>query len=107
MRALVQLLQDGKTIYLLLGASSAVDFAGYQPTFSGVMENFNRLSDPDKLNRQPEHVRVKTVKYRSTLAQALTTLQIPEKRHEELAILNGMQLNEQINAGSLIKIVGK
>ena len=106
-RALVQLLQDGKTIYLLLGASSSVDFPGYQSTFSSVMENFSRLTDPDKLNRQPEHVRVKTVKYRSTLAAALTTLQVPVKRHEELAILNGMQLNEQLNAGSLIKIVGK
>ncbi|WP_375418970.1 M48 family metalloprotease, partial [uncultured Hymenobacter sp.] len=106
-RALVQLLQDGKTIYLLLGASSAVDFAGYQPTFSSVMDNFQRLTDPDKLNRQPEHVRVKTLKLRSTLAQALRTLGVPEKRHEEMAILNGMQLNEQVNAGSLIKLVGK
>jgi predicted Zn-dependent protease len=106
-RTQVQLLQDGKAIYLLLGATSAADFPTYQPAFSTVMDSFQRLTDPDKLNRQPEHVRVKTLKLRSTLAQALRTLQVPEKRHEEMAILNGMQLNEQVNAGSLIKIVGK
>ena len=106
-RTLVELLQDGKTIYLLLGASSAVDFEAYAPTFSAVMDNFQRLTDPNKLNRQPEHVRVKQLKLRSTLAQALRNLQVPEKRHEEMAILNGMQLNDQVDAGSLIKIVGK
>ncbi|SHI93670.1 Putative Zn-dependent protease [Hymenobacter daecheongensis DSM 21074] len=106
-RTLVYLIQDGKTIYALLGAAAPADFPGYQPTFSSTMEGFARLTDPDKLGRQPEHVRVKTLKLRSNLGQALKSQGVPEKRLEEMAILNGMQLNEQVNAGSLIKIVGK
>ncbi|TGE18572.1 M48 family metalloprotease [Hymenobacter elongatus] len=106
-RTMVYLIQDGKTIYALLGASSPADFPSYQPTFSSTMEGFARLTEPDKLNRQPEHLRVKTLKLRSTLSQALKTNGVPEKRLEEMAILNGMQLNEQVNAGSLIKVVGK
>lgn len=105
-RTMVYLIQDGKTIYALLGASAPADFAGYQPTFSSTMEGFARLTEADKLNRQPEHVRVKTLKLRSTLSQALKTNGVPEKRLEEMAILNGMELNEQVNAGSLIKVVG-
>ena len=106
-RTQVQLLQDGKTIYLLLGATSPAEFDAYQPVFNSVMTSFQRLTDPDKLNRQPEHVRVKTLKLRSSFAQAMRNLQVPEKRIEEMAILNGMQLNDQVNAGSLIKIVSK
>ncbi|TGE23749.1 peptidase M48 [Hymenobacter aquaticus] len=106
-RTQVYLIQDGKTIYVLLGAAAPADFPGYQPTFSSTMEGFARLTDPNKLNRQPEHVRVKTLKLRSSLSQALKTNGVPESRLEEMAILNGMQLNEQVNAGSLIKVVGK
>ncbi|QHJ09547.1 hypothetical protein [Hymenobacter busanensis] len=70
-------------------------------------EAFQRLTDRDKLTRQPERVRVKTLKLRSTLDKALRTYNVPENRLEEMAILNGMQLNEQVNAGSLIKVVEK
>ncbi|MCB2409053.1 M48 family metalloprotease [Hymenobacter lucidus] len=106
-RTMVYLIQDGKTIYALLGAAAPADFPSYQPTFSSTMEGFARLTDASKLNRQPEHVRVKTLKLRSSLSQALKTNGVPEARLEEMAILNGMQLNEQVNAGSLIKVVGK
>ncbi|TGE28005.1 M48 family metalloprotease [Hymenobacter metallicola] len=106
-RTMVYLIQDGKTIYALLGASAPADFPSYQPTFSTTMEGFARLTDPDKLNRKPEHVRVKTLKLRSSLSQALKSNGVPDARLEEMAILNGMQLNEQVNAGSLIKVVGK
>ncbi|RYU77793.1 M48 family metalloprotease [Hymenobacter persicinus] len=106
-RTQVYLIQDTKTIYALLGAAAPADFAGYQPVFSTTMDGFARLTDPDKLNRQPEHVRVKTLKLRSNLRQALVTNGVPESRLEEMAILNGMPLNEQVNAGSLIKMVGK
>ncbi|MCB2377461.1 M48 family metalloprotease [Hymenobacter sp. BT635] len=106
-RTMVYLIQDGKTIYALLGASAPTDFPSYQPTFSSTMEGFARLTEADKLNRQPEHVRIKTLKLRSTLSQALKSNGVPEARLEEMAILNGMQLNEQVNAGSMIKVVGK
>ncbi|WP_400190249.1 M48 family metalloprotease [Hymenobacter sp. B81] len=106
-RALSYLIQDGKTIYALLGVSAPADFAGFAPQFTSVAEAFQRLTDRDKLTRQPEHVRIKTLKLRSTLEKALRSYNVPEKRLEEMAILNGMQLNDQVNAGSMIKVVEK
>ena len=106
-RVLGHIIQDGKTLYALLGVAAPADFPAYAPQFSGVAEAFQRLSEPDKLNRQPERVRIVKLKLRSSLSKALTTNGVPEKRLEEMAILNGMQLNEQVNAGSLIKVVGK
>ena len=106
-RVLGHVIQDGKTMYALLGIAAPVDFPNYAPQFTSVANAFQRLSDPDKLNRQPERIRIKKLTLRSNLGQALTTAGVPQKRHEELAILNGMQLNEQVNAGSYIKVVGK
>ncbi|WP_317128475.1 hypothetical protein [Hymenobacter radiodurans] len=106
-RALIYLIQDGKTIYAMIGASSGPDFATYFPTFTSSMENFRRLTDADKLNRQPERVRIKSVTSATTLSQALTRFQVPNDRLEEMAILNGMQLTDRLTAGQLIKIVAK
>ncbi|GAB3326259.1 M48 family metalloprotease [Hymenobacter humi] len=106
-KVLGHIIQDGKTLYALLGVSAPADFPTYAPQFSSVAESFKRLTDPDKLNRQPERIRIKKLALRSSLSQALSSNGVPEKRLEEMAILNGMQLNEQVNAGSLIKVVGK
>lgn len=106
-RTLIYLIQDGKTIYAMIGASSGPDFATYFPTFSNSMQNFRRLTDADKLNRQPERIRIKSVTSATTLSQALTRFQVPNVRLEEMAILNGMQLTDRLTAGTLIKVVAK
>ncbi|OWP64531.1 peptidase M48 [Hymenobacter amundsenii] len=106
-QVLTYLIQDGKTIYALLGASSPQDFAAYVPVFTRTMEGFQRLTDASKLNRQPEHVRIRTAKAGQTLAQNLAANGIPEKRYEEMAILNGMELSDKLGRGMLFKVVGK
>ncbi|AMM51825.1 peptidase M48 [Rufibacter sp. DG15C] len=106
-RAMIYLIQYGGNIYGIFGVTSATDFNAYAPTFSNTMQNFRTLTDPEKLGRQPDRVRVKTAAKSTTLAQALASYQIPQKRHEEIAILNGMQLNTQLPAGTLFKIVTK
>ena len=106
-RVLGHIIQDGKTLYALLGVAAPADFPAYSSQFSGVAEAFQRLTEPDKLNRQPERIRIKKLALRSNLSKALTTNGVPQNRLEEMAILNGLQLNEQVNAGSLIKVVGK
>ena len=107
LRALAYLIQYGGNIFALIGVSNANDFNNYQPAFSNTMESFRQLTDAGKINRKPEKVRVKPVTKSTTLAQALRSFQIPEKRHEEVAVLNGMQLNDQLAAGTLIKVIGQ
>ncbi|NVO30133.1 M48 family metalloprotease [Hymenobacter lapidiphilus] len=107
MQVLSYVIQDGKTIYALLGASAPQDFAAYSPVFTRTMEGFRRLTAADKLNRQPEHLRIRTTTTSQTLAQALSANGVPTKRHEEMAILNGMQLSDKLGRGMLFKVVGK
>ncbi len=106
-RAMVYFIQYNNAIYSMMGVSLSTDFNTYASAFQATMQNFKTLTDPEKLNRQPERVQIKTIAQSTTLGQALKAYQIPDKRLEELAILNGMALNDQVTKGMLIKVVGK
>ncbi|GAB2451278.1 peptidase M48 [Hymenobacter qilianensis] len=106
-RTLSYLIQDGQTIYALVGLTSPNDFNTYAPQFQRSAQGFARLTDASKLNRQSEKIRIKTAAKATTLAQALAANGIPAARREELAVLNGMKLTDPLSAGSLYKVVGK
>jgi predicted Zn-dependent protease len=106
-RTLTYLIQYGGNIYSLMGVTTANDFQAIAPTFSASMQNFREVTDQSIINRQPERVRVKTVKQAGTLADALRSLNTDQKRMEELAILNGMTLTERVDQGMLIKVIEK
>ena len=99
------IIQDGKSLYAFMGVVAPADFPAFAPQFASVAEGFTRLTESDKLNRKPERIHIQKLRLRSNLRQALLAQGTPENRLEELAILNGMPLNEQVNAGSLIKLV--
>lgn len=105
LRTLSYLISHGENIYLMLGASAQADFNAFAQIFTNSMSNFRQLSDPAMLNRQPERISIKTVKQNGTLAQALRSYQVQEDRMEELAVLNGMQLNDRVEQGMLLKVV--
>ncbi|WP_205499996.1 M48 family metalloprotease [Rufibacter psychrotolerans] len=106
-QALSYFIQYGGNIYNITGVTTASAFNTYFPTFSGTAQNFRQLTDPEKLNRKPEVVRIKTVRTPGTLSQVLQSFNVPSKRFEEMAILNGMQLSDRIAANTLIKVVEK
>lgn len=106
-RVLSYLIQYNNMIYTFLGVTSEPDYNSYSGRFLGTMQYFRALSDPDKINRQPEHIRIKTVEKNGTLADALKAFNAPANRMDELSILNGMPLTEQVKKGMLIKLVGK
>ena len=106
-RVLAHVIQDGSNYYGVVGLTSPDAFANYSGTFSGVAQGFARLTDPSKLNRQSEKIRIKTATGTQTLDQALTAAGVPAQRHEELAILNGMQRTDRLSRGMLYKVVGR
>ncbi|PKV76093.1 M48 family metalloprotease [Pontibacter ramchanderi] len=107
LRTLTYFIQHGGNIYSLMGITTVQNFNNYFQVFSGSMQSFQVLSDPDKLNRKPERISIVTVPKASTLAQALRSHNMPDNRHNELAVLNGMQLSDQLPGGTLIKVVKK
>ena len=104
---LAQLIQDGKSIYAFVGLAAPASFSTYAPQFQQAAQGYARLTDASKLNRQPEHIRIKTAASATTLASALASAGIPSKRYEEMAILNGMKTTDKLSKGMLYKVVGK
>ena len=104
-RILAYFIQDKQTIYNFLGYAAQPDFQTYYPTFNSVMSNFRGLTDPDKINRQPDRIRIKTITRNATLQQALQQFDVPSDKLQDLAILNGMELTTQVKKGSLVKVI--
>lgn len=100
-------IQYGDLIYHFLGVSSEQDFASYRGRMLTTMTGFRTLSDPDKLNRQAERIKIQELDRNMTLREAFARYQQPNDRHEELAILNGMELTSRLTQGTLIKTVIK
>lgn len=105
LRTLSYFISYGGTIYHFFGISTLGDFNTFYPVFTNTMTNFTELTEPDKLNRKPERISIKTVANATTLGQALRKHGAAEDRLEELAILNGMSLDARVAAGTLIKLI--
>ena len=104
-RTLIYVIQYGGSYYTMLGASSKNNFNNYFQAFNSSMSGFRALTDPAKLNKQPERIDIKTVSNNGTLEAALRNHGVPEKRMQELATLNGMALKDKVDKGMLIKII--
>lgn len=104
-RTLSHFIQFNGNIYHIIGASSQADFMMYAPFFSTTMQSFRQLTDPAKLNKQPERVRIKTVRQDATLEQALRSYKVADKRLEEMAVLNGMKREDKVTQGMMIKVI--
>jgi predicted Zn-dependent protease len=104
-RTLIYVIAHGEQIYAMIGASVMEGFNTYAPTFKASMTRFNTLTDPAKLNKKPERVRIKTVQQNASLSDALKAHRVEGKRLEELATLNGMKLTDRVEKGSLIKVI--
>ncbi len=106
-RVLSALIEFGGNTYHFLGVSELSKFTLYQPVFLTTVRNFKELKDAEKLGRKPDVVRIQTVPQRMTLQAAFQNFKMPQERFEELAILNGLLLTDQVEKGTLIKVIGK
>lgn len=104
-RVLSSLIEHEGNIYSLMGMSELSKFTRYQESFLSTIRDFKELTDSEKLNRKPDVIRIKTVPQQMTAQAAFQQFKVPASRMEELAILNGMLLSDQLDKGSLIKVI--
>ena len=94
------------TIYVFHGVSAQEDFNSFFRTFESTMVNFDRLTEPSKLNVKPKRLKITQVRRSGTLAEAFNYYNVPENQKQELAFLNNMELTDQVTQGKYIKIIG-
>lgn len=100
-------IQKDQNIYCIHGVSANKDYQSFQNLFLNTMEGFSNLTDPAKINVQAEYINVINAPKESSLSDLLTRYGIAQKRLEEFAILNGMDLKAVVPAGKLIKVAQK
>jgi predicted Zn-dependent protease len=107
LKLLTYIIQYGANIYKIHGVSSKDDFNQFFPIFKATMTDFSKLTDADKLNRQPTRIKIVSVKNSTSLTNALRSFDSSPEDLEKLYLLNGMTANENVTQGSLIKIFDK
>ncbi len=106
LRVLTYLIQLDGQIFKFHGLSGAADYTQHEVLMEEGMRSFSRLTDQSKLNRQPTTIRVVELREGGTLKQVLQKYQMPEKRWNEIALLNGLELSSLVKKGDLVKLLG-
>jgi predicted Zn-dependent protease len=100
-------IEYGSGIYMFHSVSTEADFASYSTTMEASMKTFAQLTDASRINVKPKRVWVKKAPRTGTLASTLSYYNMPQGMMDELALLNNMELNDQVPAGKFIKIVSE
>lgn len=107
MRVMSYFIRKGQNIYVFHGFTGQTTFSSFQPLFQSTMNSFRKLTDQKKINVKPDRIKVKTVRRRGTLKAILQRLNVPDEDLEKIALMNGMQLSDNVPANTLIKVVEK
>ena len=100
-------IQDGSTIYMFYGLAEPASFLTYKNLFRNSIEGFARLTDQSKINVSPDKIHIETISSPMTLSAAFRAAGIASSRFEEMAVVNGMELSDQLSRGQMIKVLKK
>jgi len=97
---------DDRT-YRILGYTESGGLAAYRSPFDATARSFDRLTDPAALGVEPMRLELVTVQRETTLERMVSTRPVPISL-EELAILNGIAVDDTIEPGRTLKwVVGE
>ena len=106
-RAMSYFIQRGNEIFVFHGLTSPGLYQKYGSLFEKTMRSFKELSDPKKINVEPDRIRIHTIRRTDTLENVLRFFGVPKERIKETALLNGKNLDDMIPQNTLIKVVEK
>jgi predicted Zn-dependent protease len=106
-RLMSYFIEKGKNVYVFHGLTAGAHFQNYRTLFENTMNQFKELSDPKRIDVKPDRIRVRSTKASDTLENELRSLGVPGERLNEMAILNGGDLNKVVPADTLLKLVEK
>lgn len=99
--------KDG-LVYNFHGVAADANFEQYYQAFESTMKGFATLNDKQKLNIEPTRIRVISIRSSSvSLEDAFKYYEVPADKFDEMALLNNMELSDQLSRGQLIKVLNK
>lgn len=100
-------IQKDNKIYVFHGYTGQAQFNNYLPSFNQTMGQFKTLTDASKINVKPGRLVIKKTQRQGSVRSALQEFGVPQDKLEEMAIMNGMQLDDAVAPNTLIKVVTK
>ena len=94
-------------VFVFHGFTNSTLFDSFQSTFTKTGGGFRELTERKILNVKPDRLRIQKVTGKSNLKQALKKYGVSDEELETAALLNGMNLNDQLPSGAEIKIIEK
>lgn len=102
---LAYFIEYGGNVYRFMGLTGANAFGQYSNAFESTFRSFERLTSASHLNRQPVRLDVVQAPRSGTFQSFLSGRPTPPQMSAaELAILNYVDLNTQIPAGTALKL---
>jgi predicted Zn-dependent protease len=103
-RLMVYYVEYRGAVYQFLGYSAPQAFSMFQREFMQTMQGFAELQDSRVVNKEPVRLglerTMRAARFQDLIAKNLPTPFTPE----DLAIMNQVQLNEEIRPGTTIKV---
>ncbi len=106
-RVMSYFIQKGQNVYAFLGYTEQSRFDGYSSVFNQTMGRFNNLTDSRKINVKADRLDLRRTTSQGSLSQALGKFGGSAAKLEDLAILNGMKLNDAVPNNTFLKVVVK
>ncbi len=104
-RLISYFIQKDQRIYVFQGLCPLAAAAKFEGLFTNTMGGFKELTAPEKINVQPDRVRLRTTQTTQTLEYHLRSFSVPDSKLQETALLNGKTLSEKVPAHTLLKVV--
>lgn len=92
-------------VYRLLALTLNQSYVRYDDRIMDAVQGLRPLTDPDKLNRQPERISIFSASRNATIQEVLEEQGLPEDRIEEVLHLNGMEPDFMVSQGMLLKTI--
>jgi predicted Zn-dependent protease len=106
-RVVSYFIQRDKAIFYFHGLSNPSVFDKHLNTFERTMKGFKELTEPKRLNVKPDRIRLRTTKSSGTAESGFRSLGVPKEELDDMALLNGMDLKENLPANTLVKVIEK
>ena len=104
-RVLSYFLQKEKRVFVFHGLTSRHQYPKYEGIFDSPMRQFQELTDPRRIDVQPNRIRLRTTERADTLENALRFLDVSDKKLKEVVLLNGGDPKQRVPADTLLKVV--
>ncbi len=98
-------IQKDHRVFVFHGVSALTAAPKYESLFVTTMGGFRELTASERINVQPDRIRIRMAQTTQTLDSLLRSFGVPESRLQETALLNGKRLTEKVPAQTSLKVV--